>query len=132
MEELVRLIDEHTEYFRGHLEALPKSERRVYIAIMDLWQPSSTGEIAERARMDVRVVSTMLGRLIDRGAVMPDRWTGRKKPGSILPQNPSTASITSFVESATRQPSWRVLSDSWCRFTIFPSSIRFLTGFGRK
>ena len=79
MEELVRLIDEHTEYFRGHLEALPKSERRVYIAIMDLWQPSSTGEIAERARMDVRVVSTMLGRLIDRGAVTPDRWTGSKK-----------------------------------------------------
>ena len=79
MEELVRLIDEHTEYFRGHLEALPKSERRVYIAIMDLWQPSSTGEVAERARMDVRVVSTMLGRLIDRGVVMPDRSTGRKK-----------------------------------------------------
>ena len=79
MEELVRLIDEHTEYFRGHLEALPKSERRVYIAIMDLWQPSSTGEIATRARMDVRVVSTMLGRLIDRGVVMPDPSTGRKK-----------------------------------------------------
>ena len=79
MEELVRLIDEHTEYFRGHLEALPKSERRVYIAIMDLWQPSSTGEIAERARMDVRVVSTMLRRLIDRGVVVPDRWTGNKK-----------------------------------------------------
>ena len=79
MEELVRLIDEHTEYFRGHLEVLPKSERRVYIAIMDLWQPSSTGEVAERARMDVRVVSTMLGRLIDRGAVMPDPSTGRKK-----------------------------------------------------
>lgn len=79
MEELVRLIDEHTEYFRGHLEALPKSERRVYIAIMDLWQPSSAGEIAERARMDVRVVSTMLGRLIGRGAVVPAPWTGSKK-----------------------------------------------------
>lgn len=79
MEELVRLIDEHTEYFRGHLEALPKSERRVYIAIMDIWQASSAGEIAERARMDVRVVSTMLGRLIDRGVVAPDRWTGSKK-----------------------------------------------------
>lgn len=79
MEELVRLIDEHTEYFRGHLEALPKSERRVYIAILDLWQPSSAGEIAERARMDVRVVSTMLGRLIGRGAVVPAPWTGSKK-----------------------------------------------------
>ena len=79
MDELVRLIDEHTEYFRGHLEALPKSERRVYIAMIDLWQPSSTSEIAERARMDVRVVSTMLGRLVDRGVVMPDRSIGTKK-----------------------------------------------------
>lgn len=79
MEELVQLIDEHTEYFRGHLDALPKSERRVYIAIMDLWQPSNTGEIAGRARMDVRVVSTMLGRLVGRGVVMPDALTGSKK-----------------------------------------------------
>ncbi len=79
MEELVRLIDEHTEYFRGHLEALPKSERRVYVAIMDLWQSSSAGEIAERARMDVRVASTMLGRLIDRGVVVPDRSISTKK-----------------------------------------------------
>lgn len=29
MEALVTLIDDHTEYFRGHLEALPRSERRV-------------------------------------------------------------------------------------------------------
>ena len=71
MEELVRLVDENTEYFRGHLEVLPKSERRVYIAVIDLWQPSSTGEIAARARMDIRKVSTMLGRLAKRGAVLP-------------------------------------------------------------
>ena len=79
MEELVSLIDEHTEYFRGHLEILPKSERRVYIAIIDLWRPSSAGEIATRARMDIRVVSTMLGRLIDRGAVMPNPSTSKRK-----------------------------------------------------
>ena len=69
MEELVGLIDEHTEYFRGHLESLPKNERRVFVSLIDLWQASSTGEIAARARLDVRVVSTMLGRLVDRGAV---------------------------------------------------------------
>ena len=69
MEELVTLIDEHTEYFRGHLEVLAKTERRVYVSVIDLWQPSSAGEIAARARMDVRVVSTMLGRLVARGAV---------------------------------------------------------------
>ena len=72
MEELVVLIDEHTEYFRGHLEVLPNSERRVYVALLDLWRPSGTGEIAARARMDIRKVSTMLGRLVDRGAVVPE------------------------------------------------------------
>ena len=69
MEELVSLVDEHTEYLRGHLEVLPSRERRVYVAVIDLWRPSNTGEIAARARMDVRTASTMLGRLIDRGAV---------------------------------------------------------------
>ena len=79
MEELVALVDEHTEYFRSHLEALPKNERRVYFALIDLWQPSSTGEVATRARLDVRVVSTMLGRLIDRGAVIAEPGGGGRK-----------------------------------------------------
>ena len=78
MEELVSLIDDHTEYFRSHLEALPKVECRVYVAALDLWQPSSTGEIAERARMDVRTVSALLGRLVDRGALIID-GTDRKR-----------------------------------------------------
>ncbi len=79
MEELVQLIDEHTEYFRGHLEALAKTERRVYLAVIDLWRPSSTGEIAERARMDVRTVSALLGRLIDRGMVVIFEGGNRKR-----------------------------------------------------
>ena len=78
MEELVMLIDEHTEYFRGHLEVLGKTERRVYISVLDLWQLSTPGEIAARARMDVRVVSTMLGRLVDRGALVVE-GSGRKR-----------------------------------------------------
>ncbi len=70
MEELVRLIDDHTEYFRGHLQVLAKVERRVYLAVIDLWQPSTTAEIAARARKDVRAVSALLGRLVERGAVI--------------------------------------------------------------
>ena len=78
MEKLVELIDDHTEYFRGHLEVLAKGERRVYIAVIDLWQPSSTGEVAARARMDVRAVSTLLGRLVNRGAVITE-GSGKKR-----------------------------------------------------
>ena len=78
MSELVTLIDEHTEYFRGHLEVLAKTERRVYVAVIDLWQPSSASEIAARARVDIRVASTMLGRLVERGAVVR-QGRGRKR-----------------------------------------------------
>ena len=77
MEDLVTLIDNHTEYFRGHLEILGKTERRVYLAVIDLWQPSNTSEIAARARMDVRPVSALLGRLVNRGAVIVE-GKGRK------------------------------------------------------
>ena len=78
MEELVTLIDNHTEYFRGHLEQLPRGERRVYVAIIDLWQPSGAGEIAQRARMDIRPASTCIGRLLARGLISA-QGTGRRK-----------------------------------------------------
>jgi tetratricopeptide (TPR) repeat protein len=78
MSELVTLIDEHTEYFRSHLEALAKTERRVYLAVIDLWRPSSASEVAARARVDIRVASTMLGRLVERGAVIR-QGRGRKR-----------------------------------------------------
>ena len=78
MEALVQLIDDYTEYFRSSLEGLAKTERRVFLAILDLWQPSGTGEIATRARMDVRTVSALLGRLVERGAVTVE-GSGRKR-----------------------------------------------------
>ena len=78
MDELVTLIDDHTEYFRSHLEGLPRTERRVYLAAIDLWRPATPGEIAARAALDVRAVSTMLGRLVERGAVTVE-GSGRKR-----------------------------------------------------
>ena len=78
MEELVVLIDDHTEYFRAHLQGFAKTERRVYLAVIDLWQPSSTSEIAKRARMEVRMVSTLIGRLVTRGVVIVE-GSGRKR-----------------------------------------------------
>ena len=88
IEELVKMVDEHTEYFRSHLEGLGKTERRVYVAVIDLWQASSTREIAARARMDVRVVSTLLGRLVGRGVVTMEgsgkkRWYAAERLYSI-------------------------------------------------
>lgn len=78
MEKLVALVDEHTEYFRNHLEGIARLERRVYVAVLDLWQPSTGQEIADRARLDIRETSSLLRRLTDRGAVEVEQ-VGKKR-----------------------------------------------------
>ena len=67
--DLLDLVDDHTEYFRSHLETLPAQERRVYLALADLWKPATAREIAERARLDTSKCSAQLARLADRGAI---------------------------------------------------------------
>ena len=69
MGELLDLVDDHTEYFKSHLDALPAQERRVYLALADLWKPATTREVADRTRLDTSKCSAQLGRLVDRGAV---------------------------------------------------------------
>ena len=79
MEGLVKLIDDHTEYFRGHLDNFAKTERRVFLAVIDLWQPSTTAEIAARARMDIRTVSALLGRLVEQGVLIVDKSQRKRR-----------------------------------------------------
>ena len=69
MAELLDLVDDHTEYFKSHLEALPPQERRVYLALADLWKPATTREISDRARLGTSKCSAQLARLTDRGSV---------------------------------------------------------------
>ena len=82
LEELVGLVDDHSEYFRSNLNALPKTERRVFAALADLWRPSTTREVAIRARLGVRKTSALLGRLVGRGAVKID-GNGRSRLYSV-------------------------------------------------
>ena len=79
MDSLLNLVDEYTEYFKGHLERLPVQERRVYLALAQLWKSATTKEIAAVARISTNICSAQLGRLVDRGVVEIDGGTGRRK-----------------------------------------------------
>lgn len=79
MRELLDLVDDHTEYFKSHLDALPAQERRVYLALADLWKPATTREVADRARLDTSKCSAQLNRLIDRGVVEVAGGGARRK-----------------------------------------------------
>ena len=79
MDELLDLVDDHTEYFKSHLEALPPQERRVYLALADLWKPATTREIAERCRLGTSKCSAQLTRLMERDIVQVEGGTARRK-----------------------------------------------------
>ena len=79
MADLLDLVDDHTEYFKSHLDALPHQERRVYLALAELWKPANTREIAERARLNTNKCSAQLARLIERGAVEVAGGSARRK-----------------------------------------------------
>ena len=79
MDDLLDLVDDHTEYFKSHLDALPAQERKVYLALADLWKPANAREIADRARLGTSKCSAQLARLVDRGAVEVSGGSPRRK-----------------------------------------------------
>ena len=79
MDDLLNLVDEHTEYFKSHLESFPPQERRVYLALAELWRPATTREIADGARIDTNKCSAFLKRLVDRGVVAVSGGTARRR-----------------------------------------------------
>ena len=79
MDDLLNLVDDHTEYFKSHLDSLPAQERRVYLALVHLWKPVTAREIADRARLETNQCSAQLKRLTERGAVEMAGGTERRK-----------------------------------------------------
>ncbi len=79
MADLLNLVDEHTAYFKSHLESLPAQERRVYLALLELWRPSTAREVAQRARIETSACSAQLRRLIERGVVSEAGGTARRR-----------------------------------------------------
>ena len=79
MADLLNLVDDHTEYFKSHLESLAAQERRVYLALAALWKPATTREIADRGRLAPSQCSAQLARLGERGAVQEAGGSARRK-----------------------------------------------------
>jgi DNA-binding transcriptional regulator GbsR (MarR family) len=79
MNNLSQLIDKHTDYFKIHLEILAPAERKVFVALLELWDPVGAKDIAIAARMTASKVSSFLNRLVDRGMVTALPGKGRKK-----------------------------------------------------
>ena len=79
MDDLLDLVDDHTEYFRSHLEALGAQERRVYLALATLWKPSTASQVSAITRRSASHCSALLKRLVDRGEVIRSGGIPRRR-----------------------------------------------------
>ena len=98
-EDLTQLVDDHTEYFKTHLDNLAPVERKVYLALAELWDPSTARDIAQAARLDSSKTSSLLTRLVGRGAVTVVWTPHRARSGTKWPSG-STTSTTSCAGAA--------------------------------
>lgn len=78
-DDLTRLIDDHTDYFRSNIEALSRQEQRVFAVLAELWAPATAHEVAERSRLPVNTSSAVLSRLEEAGVVTANASAPRRK-----------------------------------------------------
>lgn len=79
LSDLIQLVDEHTEYFKSQIDSLPAIERKVFAAVLDIWEPVTAQEVAKSVRLNVSKTSALLNRLASRGAVSVLDRPRRKK-----------------------------------------------------
>ncbi len=79
MDNLLSLVDDHTEFFRSHLEALGVQDRRVYLALATLWKPATAKQVSGISRLNPSHCSAILKRLVDRGAVIHSGGNPRRR-----------------------------------------------------
>ena len=69
MEDLARLIDEQTPYFKARIEELPVQARRVFHCLAEGWKPMLAKEVAGAAKLSSSHASAQLRQLMERGYV---------------------------------------------------------------
>ncbi len=79
MEQMFRLVDDHTDYFKSHLESLATKERKIYLALAEIWNPATASEVARIARESVNQASSYLQRLVEKGLVVEVAKRGKAK-----------------------------------------------------
>lgn len=66
-EDLERLVDEQTPYFKARIEALPSQARKVFHCLADGWAPMLAKEVARAAGLGSSHASAQLKQLVNRG-----------------------------------------------------------------
>ena len=78
-EDLERLIDEQTPYFKARIEELPAQSRKVFHCLAEGWKPMLAREVADAANLNSSHASAQLKQLMEKGYAREVRLQGAKR-----------------------------------------------------
>ena len=79
VEDLERLIDEQTPYFKARIEDLPGQARKVFHCLSEGWKPLLAKEVAAAASLSSSHASAQLKQLLEKGYTREIRLPGAKR-----------------------------------------------------
>ena len=79
IEDMERLIDEQTPYFKARIEELPPQARKVFHCLAKAWAPLLTREVAADTKLGSSHASAQLRQLIHKGYVREARLAGETR-----------------------------------------------------
>ena len=79
LEDLERLIDEQTPYFKGRIEELPPQLRRVFHCLAEGWKPLAAKEVAATSKLSSSHASAQLRQLVEKGYAEEHRLPNSKR-----------------------------------------------------
>ena len=78
-EDLERLIDEQTPYFKARIEELPVQSRKIFHCLAEGWKPMLAREVADGANLNSSHASAQLKQLMEKGYAREVRLQGAKR-----------------------------------------------------
>ena len=78
-EDLERLIDEQTPYFKARIEELPVQARKVFHCLAEGWRPMLAREVSGAAKLSSSHASAQLKQLVNRGYARELRLSNEKR-----------------------------------------------------
>ena len=78
-EDLERLIDEQTPYFKARIEELPVQARKLFHCLAEGWKPLLAREVADAAKLNSSHASAQLKQLVEKGYAREVRLPGARR-----------------------------------------------------
>lgn len=109
-QDLERLVDEFTPYFKAILDALPMQQQRIVDAVALAWEPVEVATVAQATRLPSNQVSAQLRNLVRSGIAVEAAGSPKRKTYLLADRFSNIHYLMRHGRTARRRFDWFVLT----------------------